>query len=177
MGDFNQHPEQQARDNIDRMLTAAGWMVQDWKHINLGASCGVAVREHPTDTGSADYILYVNRQAVGVIEAKKDATNLASINLRILKSFPTPVPPSNEQIAILEVLNEDISNIDAQLGIVVASLKQLDAQRKNILKSAFSGKLVPQDPNDEPASELLARIRFERATIAPKIQRKRRVAA
>jgi len=67
----NQNPEQKARDLIDYRLVAAGWVVQNWKKIDLGAAYGVAVREHPTDTGPADYILYVNRQAVGVIEANK----------------------------------------------------------------------------------------------------------
>lgn len=47
------------------------------------------------------------------------------------------------------------------------SLKQSTAQRQNILRAAFAGQLVPQDPNDEPASALLARIRAERAAQAP----------
>jgi len=74
----NQNPEQRARDQIDRMLVAANWVVQDWKQINLGESHGIAVREHPTDTGPADYILFVDRKAVGVIEAKKDETILTA---------------------------------------------------------------------------------------------------
>jgi len=48
---------------------------------------------------------------------------------------------------------------------IEASLKQSAAQRKNILKAAFAGQLVPQDPNDEPASVLLERIRAERAQL------------
>lgn len=72
----NQNPEQLARDAIDRMLEQAGWVVQDFRQINLAAGIGVAVREHPTDSGPADYILYVDRTAVGVIEAKKDETIL-----------------------------------------------------------------------------------------------------
>ena len=75
---LNQNPEQKARDQIDRLLVAAGWVVQDWKLINLGAAFGVAVREHPTDSGPADYILFVDRKAVGVIEAKKDETILTA---------------------------------------------------------------------------------------------------
>ncbi|PKO63366.1 MAG: restriction endonuclease, partial [Betaproteobacteria bacterium HGW-Betaproteobacteria-17] len=45
------------------------------------------------------------------------------------------------------------------------SLKQSTAQRQNILRAAFAGQLVPQDPNDDPASVLLARIRAERAKV------------
>ena len=65
-------PEAQARELIDRKLEAAGWTVQDTKQVNLGAARGVAVREYPTDTGPADYVLFVNREPVGVIEAKRD---------------------------------------------------------------------------------------------------------
>ena len=66
----NQNPEQKARDEIDTLLQKAGWVVQDKKKINLTASLGVAVREYQTDAGPADYVLFVDRQAVGVIEAK-----------------------------------------------------------------------------------------------------------
>lgn len=65
-------PEQKARQEIDRKLIGAGWLIQDMKQLNLGAGVGVAVREYPTDTGPADYVLFVNRNAVGVIEAKKN---------------------------------------------------------------------------------------------------------
>ena len=66
-------PEALARESIDRKLAQAGWVVQDMKALNLGAATGVAVREHPTDTGPADYVLFIHRQPVGVIEAKKDS--------------------------------------------------------------------------------------------------------
>jgi type I restriction enzyme R subunit len=68
----NQNPEQIARDRIDAMLEAAGWKVQDKKKIDFNASLGVAVREYPTDTGPADYVLFVDKAACGVIEAKKE---------------------------------------------------------------------------------------------------------
>ena len=65
-------PEAKARQVIDQRLSAAGWIVQDLKGLNLGAALGIAVREYPTDSGPVDYVLFVNRQAVGVIEAKRD---------------------------------------------------------------------------------------------------------
>ena len=65
-------PEAKARQLIDQKLEAAGWVVQDTKELNLGAGPGVAVREYPTDTGPADYVLHVDRKPVGVIEAKRD---------------------------------------------------------------------------------------------------------
>jgi type I restriction enzyme R subunit len=68
----NQNPEQIARDQIDRLLTASGWLIQSFKQKNIAAGLGVTIREYPTDTGPADYILFVNKKAVGVIEAKRE---------------------------------------------------------------------------------------------------------
>jgi len=65
----NQNPEQQARDRIDAQLRAAGWVVQAKNKVNFGAAGGVAVREWQTDIGPADYELFIDKQAVGVIEA------------------------------------------------------------------------------------------------------------
>jgi len=69
---MNQNPEQIARDKIDQMLINSGWLVQSKDKINLAAGIGVALREINTESGSADYILFVNSKSVGVIEAKKD---------------------------------------------------------------------------------------------------------
>lgn len=69
---MNQNPEQIARDKIDQMLTLAGWVVQSKDKVNLSAGIGVALRETSTESGSADYILFVNHKAVGVIEAKAE---------------------------------------------------------------------------------------------------------
>jgi type I restriction enzyme, R subunit len=72
-GSHNQTPEQRARDHIDQQLVAAGWVVQDNKAIDFSAAPGIAVREYQTDVGPADYVLFVDRQAVGVIEAKPES--------------------------------------------------------------------------------------------------------
>ena len=72
-------PEEEARKEIDNLLTLAGWAVQDMKDLNLGTSLGVAIREFPTNKGPADYILFVNRVAVGVIEAKPEGTTLSGV--------------------------------------------------------------------------------------------------
>jgi len=69
---MNQNPEQIARDKIDQMLVEAGWLVQSKDKVNLSAGIGVALRETNTESGSADYILFVNSKAVGVIEAKAE---------------------------------------------------------------------------------------------------------
>lgn len=67
----NQNPEQIARDNIDRQLIACGWIIQDKNKINLNAGLGIAVREYQTDIGPADYVLFVDKKPVGIIEAKR----------------------------------------------------------------------------------------------------------
>ena len=68
----NQNPEQKARDTIDALLKQAGWIVQSAKKIDLNVGLGIAVREYQTDVGPADYVLFVDKKAVGVIEAKRE---------------------------------------------------------------------------------------------------------
>ena len=72
MIEVNQNPEQKARDKIDSLLIDSGWNVQEKKKINLIAALGVAVREYQTDVGPADYVLFVDKKAVGIIEAKPE---------------------------------------------------------------------------------------------------------
>lgn len=69
---MNQNPEQLARDKIDSLLEQAGWKVQSKSKIDFSAGIGVAVREYQTDAGPADYVLFVNRKPVGIIEAKRE---------------------------------------------------------------------------------------------------------
>ena len=70
--DVNRSPEQIARDRIDDRLRAAGWHVQDKDALDFNAGLGIAVREYQTDIGPADYVLFADRQPVGVVEAKPD---------------------------------------------------------------------------------------------------------
>ena len=80
-------PEQQARANIDILLTKAGWVVQDADAVNLHAARGVAIREFPLQSGHgfADYLLYVDGKAAGVIEAKKEGTTLTGVEIQAAK--------------------------------------------------------------------------------------------
>ena len=99
---MNQNAEQIARDKIDKQLTASGWVVQKRSEINLSASPGVAVREYMTDVGPADYILFVDKKPVGVIEAKRaeegvkitlheeQSSEYAASTLKYLKNDPLP---------------------------------------------------------------------------------------
>lgn len=92
----------------------------------------------------------------------KQSVNLASISLTVLKAFPVPVPPPKEQLAIVEAVEAQLSVIDHLEDDLDAKLKGAEALRQSILRDAFAGKLVPQDPQDEPASVLLERIATER---------------
>ncbi|XXY17163.1 type I restriction-modification enzyme R subunit C-terminal domain-containing protein [Sorangium sp. So ce216] len=95
-------PEDAARKNIDDALTTAGWAVQDRRTMNLDAARGVAVREFPLKRGHgfADYLLYVDGEAVGVIEAKEVGTTLTGVEGQTEKYsaglpdlLPAPVRP------------------------------------------------------------------------------------
>jgi type I restriction enzyme S subunit len=95
--------------------------------------------------------------------AGKQTTNLASINMTMLKAFPVPLAPADEQLEILDRIRMQLDYLDQQERATDLAFKQSTAQRQNILRAAFAGQLVPQDPSDEPASALLERIRAERA--------------
>ncbi|MDP1844211.1 MAG: type I restriction-modification enzyme R subunit C-terminal domain-containing protein [Sediminibacterium sp.] len=68
---MNQNPEQLARDQIDLKLYASGWIIQNKNAVNLNAAPGIAIREYQTDIGPADYVLFVDKKPVGIIEAKR----------------------------------------------------------------------------------------------------------
>jgi len=94
-------PEEEAREEIDGLLTAAGWAVQDYKQLNVGASLGVAVREFPLKSGSADYLLFVDRKAIGVIEAKPKGTTLSGVSgqtEKYLWDVPSNIPQVNQPL-------------------------------------------------------------------------------
>jgi type I restriction enzyme R subunit len=77
------HPEQLARQIIDEKLVQAGWIVQNWRDLNLAAGRGIAVREFPTATGPVDYVLYIDRKAIGMIEAKAIGATLLSVETQM----------------------------------------------------------------------------------------------
>ena len=98
--------------------------------------------------------------------------NQPALNKSIVERIPFPLPPLRELAEIVKSIDASFDEIARQEIAVAHALKQSTAQRKNILKAAFAGQLVPQDPNDEPASVLLARIRAERAERAAGLTRR-----
>lgn len=107
-------PEQEARKAIDRLLEQAGWVVCDATQANIRAARGVAIREFPLPghgfadrtearaagqgrpaSGFADYLLYIDGKAAGVIEAKKAGTTLSGVELqsdKYTKGLPVSLP-------------------------------------------------------------------------------------
>lgn len=73
--------EEKAREEIDRLLNAACWLVHDVGQADLHAGCGVALREFPLESGFgfADYLLYIDGKDAGVIEAKKQGATLTGV--------------------------------------------------------------------------------------------------
>jgi hypothetical protein len=80
------------------------------------------------------------------------------INGEILRGVAIPLPPITEQSLIMEEVDSHLSVITATANYIAASLKRASRLRQSILKEAFAGRLVPQNPNDKPADILLARI-------------------
>lgn len=87
----------------------------------------------------------------------------ANVNGSKLSSLSIPLPPKEEQDAISYIAQSSLQDASFLEEQIKTGISLLNKQRQNILRAAFAGELVPQDPNDEPASELLARIAAERA--------------
>ena len=120
-----------------------------------------------SDGASVRYVEYFMRSVQQKLEDAAPATAQKNINLEILEKVAIPLPPTIEQHQVVKLLDDCMDVARESHRAMDLSLKQSAAQRQNILRAAFSGQLVPQDPNDEPASVLLERIRAKRAAQAP----------
>lgn len=124
-------------DKLIRIKPVLSCYIGDW--MELSASTGYS-RAH-------------------IVARAKTTAGQTGISGSDLKSMPVPLPPLAEQARMIELVQTEMANIAAQKLAIEGLIKQSAAQRQNLLKAAFSGQLVPQDPNDEPASVLVERIR------------------
>ena len=99
---------------------------------------------------------------------KTDGVNQSNINATKLQDYPFPVCSLAEQAEVVRLLDTSLEAAETLDREIDANLTRAKALRQSILKKAFSGQLVPQDPNDEPAVTLLQRIRAENAPHKPK---------
>jgi len=123
---------------------------------------------------SIDYIFYYLKSPIGQTLLGLNSTSVtqSNINAEAIKNIPIPIPPLEEQqeiVSRIKSLLKVVNQIKQQYQETKAHLDQLD---QSILAKAFRGELVPQDPNDEPASVLLEHIRAERAKLQTKTAKK-----
>ncbi|WP_295458091.1 restriction endonuclease subunit S [uncultured Thiodictyon sp.] len=114
-------------------------------------------------TSEFAFYVFLAAQKLGLFQQLSGGVGVNHLSAGKFSGFAVPLPPVAEQKAIVEALESGFAFLDGQSAAIAHSLKQSAAQRQNILEAAVSGQLVPQDPNDEPASVLLERIRAERA--------------
>ena len=136
-------PEEKARIGIDALLEQAGWHVCDMAQANIHAARGVALREFPLKTGFgfADYLLYIDGKAAGVIEAKKEGATLAGV-----KRLPVPLPPIAEQIGIVAEVERRLSLI-GQAETQAETQAELNLLRAGRLRSSILSKAFATTTN------------------------------
>ena len=120
---------------------------------------GFVCYDDPVITKFLEFFVRTEREG---LERFAPATAQKNLNLKVLSDLAVPLPPLAEQRRIVAEVERRLSVAQKAEASVEANLQRVERLQQSILKQAFSGKLVPQDPNDEPASALLERIRVER---------------
>jgi restriction endonuclease, S subunit len=114
-------------------------------------------------TSTFSYFSFMSMQKLGIFRKLSSGVGINHLSAGKFSRLPIAIPGAQEQEAIVSLLDQELEYCNKLEREIDVSLSKITLQRQNILRAAFAGELVPQDPNDEPASELLARIAAERA--------------
>ena len=119
--------EDEARVKIDELLTSAGWSVQEYQKENFSKSIGVAVKEFPLKTGDADYLLFIDRKVVGVVEAKPVGHPLGGVDYQSEK-YVKGIPPH------LKIAYDPIPFIYESTGVITQfrDLRDPDSRSRRV---------------------------------------------
>ena len=128
------------------------------------ACAAVIVDDTALDRGYAKLLFATSYEANRRLASGGVQPNL---NLSLIRDLSLPVPPLEEQRRIVAEIEERLGAIDALRAAIERAQRRGAALRRAVLERAFRGELVPQDPSDEPAEALLARIRAARGTAPP----------
>lgn len=126
-------------------------------------------------TGELDYLLLVFRSPIfrRLVDELHTGSLIQHIHTWQVDKFMVPLPPTEEQRRIAVSVDELLTKIARGMSLITSTSRRAQSLHRSLLAEAFAGRLVPQDPGDEPASVLLERIRAERAA-RPKPKRTRR---
>ena len=102
-------------------------------------------------------------QTIQIFRFRNQGTTISGVTKKQLSDIPFFLPSLDEQVRIIEYMEMAEARIQNSQSIVNSTLETLEIIRLSVLKRAFQGKLVPQDPNDEPTSVLLERIKKQKS--------------
>jgi type I restriction enzyme, S subunit len=138
---------------MDGDFRAARWSGED--AVLNQRVCKITVRDEKLY--SADFLSHVLQGYLDAINAHTSSITVKHLSSRTIQEIPLPLPPPNEQRRIVAAIEEHLSRLDAAEGGVLRTRFQLGKLEASVLTAAVQGRLQPQDPEDEPARELLER--------------------
>lgn len=163
-------------DQLDKYLLKDGDVV-----ISRAGSIGISalLQSPPSNAVFASYLIrfrptinpkyfYYYLQSPfywGLVDDSKSGIAVQNLNATKISAFPIPVPSETEQQRLVLKIEALFSEIDEGTKELQIAKQQLDLYKQSVLNAAIQGKLVPQEPNDEPAAKLIDRIRAEKDTL------------